>query len=170
MSFDLREVIQGRVWKFGDSVDTDVINPFYRYGSEEEVRKHTMEAYRPEFPTEVRLGDILVAGSNFGCGSARAITVLYTVGISAIVAESLSRLALRNCISLAQPVFIARGITEIVEDGDVLEIDYPSGVVRNTASDKSVQLQKYPPTIEGFFDAGGVLGFAYKRYMEESRA
>lgn len=167
MSFDLNAVIRGRVWKFGDSVDTDVINPFYRYPSEEEVRLHTMEAYRPEFPNEVKQGDILVAGRNFGCGSARPIAVLYSVGIAAIVAESMSRLALRNCISLAQPVFMAPGITSMVDDGEQLEIDYPGGIVRNVKSGAEIALQKYPQAIEGFFAAGGILEFAHKRYVDE---
>lgn len=162
--------MRGRVWKFGDSVDTDIIYPFYRYSSEEEVCLHTMEAYRPEFPKEVRRGDIIVAGRNFGCGSARPITVLFNVGVAAVVADSLSRLALRNAISLAQPVFIANGVTSIVEDGETLEVDYRAGTVRNVSTGADVPLRKYPPTIEGFYEAGGVLEYAYKRYVEEMSA
>ncbi len=88
MSFDLNRRIRGRVWKFGDSIDTDAINPYYRYPTMEELKQHTMEAYRPEFPKEVKPGDIIVAGRNFGCGSRRPGIVLREVGIAAIVAES----------------------------------------------------------------------------------
>ena len=66
MSFDLDKPIKGRVWKFGDSVETDAINPYYQYPTMEELKLHTLEAYRPEFPKEVKRGDILVAGRNFG--------------------------------------------------------------------------------------------------------
>ena len=85
MSFDLDKPIKGRVWKFGDSVETDAINPYYQYPTMEELKLHTLEAYRPEFPKEVKRGDILVAGRNFGCGSSRPGLVLREVGIAAIV-------------------------------------------------------------------------------------
>src|SRR4051812_14312809 len=99
MSVDLNRVIRGRVWKFGDSVDTDSINPYYLYPTMEELKKHTLESYRPEFPKEVKAGDILIAGRNFGCGSSRPGLVLREVGIAAIVVESASRLFLRNNIA-----------------------------------------------------------------------
>jgi len=118
MSLDLNRVVRGRVWKFGDSIETDAINPYYRYPTMEELKLHTMEAYRPEFPQEVKAGDILVAGRNFGCGSSRPGLVLREVGIAAIVAESVARLFLRNSIDRAIPIFIAPGITGIVNDGE----------------------------------------------------
>ena len=96
MAFDLKQVARGRVWKFGDSVETDAINPYYKYPTMEELKQHTMEAYRPEFPREVQRGDILVAGRNFGCGSSRPGVVLMEVGIAAIVVESVSRLFFRD--------------------------------------------------------------------------
>src|SRR5690606_4454618 len=80
MGVDLNRVIRGRVWKFGDSIETDAINPYYRYPTMAELKLHTMEAYRPAFPREVRPGDVLVAGRNFGCGSSRPGLVLREVG------------------------------------------------------------------------------------------
>src|SRR3954463_15716716 len=130
MSFDLDRTIRGRVWKFGDSIETDAINPYYRYPTMEELKQHTMEAYRPEFPQEVKPGDILVAGRNFGCGSSRPGLVLREGGIVAIIAESVARLFLRNSIARAIPIFMAPGITAIVKDGEILEVVYPEGVVR----------------------------------------
>ena len=128
MSFDLdRSRCSGRVWKFGDSVETDAINPYYQYPTMEELKQHTLEAYRPEFPREVKPGDILVAGRNFGCGSSRPGLVLREVGIAAIVVESVSRLFMRNSIARAMPIFMAPGITGIVNDGETLEVDYPNG-------------------------------------------
>ena len=168
MPVDLNRPLRGRVWKFGDSIETDAINPYYRYPTMDELKLHTMEAYRPEFPKEVKPGDILVAGRNFGCGSSRPGLVLREVGIVAIIAESVARLFLRNSIARAVPIFMAPGITSIVNDGETLEIDYPNGVVRNPASGASVELRKFPPLIEEIFSAGGLPEYAYERYIREA--
>lgn len=170
MSVDLNTRLRGRVWKFGDSIETDAINPYYRYPTMEELKQHTMEAYRPEFPKEVKPGDILVAGRNFGCGSSRPGLVLREVGIVAIVAESVARLFLRNSIARAIPIFMAPGITSIVQDGETLELDYPAGLARNCASGAEVKLRKFPPLIEAIFSAGGLPEYAFQRYRREVAA
>jgi 3-isopropylmalate dehydratase small subunit len=126
-----------------------------------------MEAYRPEFPKEVKPGDIVVAGRNFGCGSSRPGLVLREVGIVAIVAESVARLFLRNSIARAIPIFMAPGVTDIIQDGETLEIDYPDGVVRNPATGALVELRKFPPLIEQIFACGGLPEFAFQRYQRE---
>ncbi|MBI1965537.1 MAG: 3-isopropylmalate dehydratase small subunit [Betaproteobacteria bacterium] len=164
----MSQVIRGRVWKFGDSIETDAINPYYRYPTMEELKQHTMEAYRPEFPKQVKPDDIMVAGRNFGCGSSRPGLVLREVGVAAIVAESVARLFLRNSISRAIPIFVAPGVTAIVQDGETLEVDYPQGVVRNAASGKAVALRKFPPMIEKIFECGGLPEFARERYLKEA--
>ncbi len=170
VGFDLNRVIRGRVWKFGDSVESDAINPYYRYPTMEELKQHTMEVYRPEFPREVKPGDILVAGRNFGCGSSRPGLVLREVGIAAIVAESVSRLFLRNSISRAIPIFIAPGISAVAYDGGTLEIDYPRGLVVNIASGAQAAISKYPAAIERIYECGGLLQFARERYLREQAA
>ena len=167
MGFDLNKLIRGKVWKFGDSIETDAINPYYRYPTMEELKQHTMEAYRPEFPKEVKPGDIVVAGRNFGCGSSRPGLVLREVGVAAVIAESVARLFLRNNISRAIPIFMAPGITGIIGDGEILEIDYPAGMVRNPATGKSVELRKFPSMIEDIFRAGGLPEYARMRYERE---
>ena len=168
MGFDLNRVIRGRVWKFGDSIETDAINPYYRSPTMEELKLHTMEAYRPEFPLEVKPGDILVAGRNFGCGSSRPGLVLREVGIAVIIAESVSRLFLRNSIARAIPIFMAPGITGLIADGETLEVDYPRGQVINTVSGKSIAMRKFPPLIEKIFACGGLPEFARERYLAET--
>jgi 3-isopropylmalate dehydratase small subunit len=168
VGFDLKRAIRGRVWKFGDSVESDAINPYYRFPTLEELKQHTLEVYRPEFPREVRPGDIIVAGRNFGCGSSRPGLVLREVGVAAIVAESVSRLFLRNSISRAIPIFVAPGVTGIVEDAETLEVDYPQGVVRNPGSGRTVALRKFPPMIEQIFECGGLPEFARERYLREA--
>ena len=167
MNYNLNQLIKGRVWKFGDAVDTDSINPYYKYSTMEDMKKHTLESFRPEFPKEVKPGDIIVAGRNFGCGSHRPGLVLREVGIAAIVVESASRLFLRNNIALPLPIFIAPGITDLIKDGETLEIDYPKGLVRNPAG-KSVKLHKYPSSIERIFECGGLPQLARQRYLAEA--
>ena len=167
MAFNLKKVMRGRVWKFGDSIETDAINPYYLYPTMEELKLHTMEVYRPEFPKEVKPGDILVAGRNFGCGSSRPGLVLREVGIAAIIAESVARLFLRNSISRAIPIFVAPGISTLINDGDQLEVDYPRGIVSNPLNGKSVALRKYPAAIEEIFECGGLPQFAYERYQRK---
>ena len=170
MGFEINGVIRGKVWKFGDSIETDAINPYYRYPAMEDLKQHTMEAYRPEFAKEVKPGDVLVAGRNFGCGSSRPGIVLREVGITAIVVESVSRLFLRNSIARAIPIFMAPGITGIVDDGGMLEVDYPAGMVRNITTGASVELRKFPPLIEQIFRVGGLPEFARERYLREQAA
>jgi len=170
MGFDFNRVIRGRVWKFGDSIETDAINPYYRYPTMAELKQHTMEVYRPEFPKEVKPGDVMVAGRNFGCGSSRPGLVLREVGIAAIVVESVSRLFMRNSIARAMPIFMAPGITGIVNDGEILEVDYPQGTVRNPATGTSVAIRAFPPLIERIVNAGGLLEFARQRYLAEKNA
>ena len=164
-------VIRGRVWKFGESIDTNIIAPLHvmRKGEIEEIAQHTMAAVRPEFPEEVRAGDILVAGGNFGCGSHRqeANIVLEKVGIRAIVAESVARIFLRTSINLAYPTLVAPGISSLAEDHEELEINYPAGRMRNLRSGRELPLPKYPPSVEEIFKAGGILTLLKERCVRE---
>jgi len=170
MEFEINRVLRGRVWKFGDSIETDAINPYYLYPTMEELKLHTMEAYRPEFAKEVQPGDILVAGRNFGCGSSRPGLVLREVGIVAIVAESVSRLFLRNSVARAIPIFMAPGITQIIQDGEELIVDYPAGRVSNAATRATIAMRKFPPLIEQIYRVGGLPQFARERYLREQAA
>jgi 3-isopropylmalate dehydratase small subunit len=167
VGFDLNLVIRGRVWKFGDFIDTDAISPSENFPTMEELKKHTMESYRPEFPKEVQPGDIIVAGRNFGCGSSRPGHVLREVGIVAIVVESTTALFLRNSVSRAIPIFIVPGITGLIDDKQTLEIDYLTGEVRNAASGTTLQIRKFPPLIENIYKSGGLPEFARERYLAE---
>jgi 3-isopropylmalate dehydratase small subunit len=170
LGYDLNQKLHGRVWKFGDSVESDAINPYYRYPTMEELKQHTMEVYRPEFPQQVQPGDIIVAGRNFGCGSSRPGLVLREVGIAVILVESVSRLYLRNNIARGIPIFMAPGITGIVQDGQDLDVDYQAGVARNSATGACVLVRKFPPLIERIFAAGGLPEVARARYLAETAA
>jgi 3-isopropylmalate/(R)-2-methylmalate dehydratase small subunit len=170
VGYDLDQRLQGRVWKFGDSIESDAINPYYKYPAMADLKQHTMEAYRPEFPQQVRPGDIIVAGRNFGCGSSRPGLVLREVGIAVILAESVSRLYLRNNIARGIPIFMAPGITGIVEDGDQIDVDYKAGIARNSGTGGSVAIRKFPPLIERIFAAGGLPEVARARFLAETQA
>ena len=170
MGYDLNQRLRGRVWKFGDSAESDAINPYYKYPKMEDLKQHTMEAYRPEFPQFVQPGDIIVAGRNFGCGSSRPGLVLREVGIAVILVESVSRLYLRNSIARGIPIFLAPGITHIIEDGQQLDVDYNSGIARNADTGASVAIRKFPPLIERIFAAGGLPEVARARYLAETGA
>ncbi len=135
MSFDLNPIARGRVWKFGDSVETDAINPVLPLSDDGRAEAaHAWKCIGRSFQKQVKTGDILVAGRNFGCGSSRPGLVLREVGIAAIIVESVARLFMRNSVARAMPIFVAPGITGIVQDGETLEVDYPQGIVRNVAT------------------------------------
>jgi 3-isopropylmalate/(R)-2-methylmalate dehydratase small subunit len=170
MGYDLNQRLRGRVWKFGDSVESDAINPYYKYPKMEDLKQHTMEAYRPEFSQLVQPGDIIVAGRNFGCGSSRPGLVLREVGIVVILLESVARLFLRNSIARGIPIFLAPGITDIIEDGQQLDVDYSNAIARNAATGASVTIRKFPPLIERIFAAGGLPEVARARYLAETGA
>ena len=156
-----KRVIKGGALKFGDSVNTDVIAParWMREGMEV-LRLHTMEAIMPNFYKDVQPGDIIVAGRDFGCGSHRgsATSIMKVLGVSAIVAESVGRIYFRNCIALGIPVFSAAGITEMVEEGDALEITIDEGsvIIKNTSKGKELSAPPLPETMANILEAGGM--------------
>lgn len=165
------KTIQGRVIKFGDYVNTDVIAPnrWHRDGMEI-LRLHTMEAIRPDFYKAVKSGDIIVAGKNFGCGSHResATAIMKFLGVSAIAADSVARLYYRNGIAFGIPIFGINGISQIFEEGDEMEIVMGPGgiVVRNIGSGRSLSGPAIPDTMAQIMEAGGVYPLLKKRIAE----
>jgi len=163
-----KRVLKGKALKFGDSVNTDVIAPgrWMREGMEV-LRLHTMEAIRPDFYKDVQPGDIIIAGRDFGCGSHRgaATSIMKLLGVSAIVAESVGRIYFRNCIALGIPIFSASGITEMVEEGDALEITIDEGsvVIKNTSKGKEMSAPPLPETMANILEAGGMYALLKQR-------
>jgi len=132
--------LSGRAWTFGDDVDTDQIVPGrYLDASSEEQSRHVFEASCPEFLKEFTAGTILVAGSNFGCGSSResAAEVLKHLGVAAVVATSFARIFFRNAIAIGLPVLECPGASEEVRRGDEIEVDFEHARVSNLASGAS---------------------------------
>ena len=158
--------IRGRAFVFGDNIDTDIIAPgnTISFGlgdafEEEDVKKNAFKALRPEFYKQVRVGDVLVAGSNFGLGSHRepANKALYTLGFRAVICESAARLFFRNAVAIGFHVFQVRGITSFVKEGDELEIDIEGSRIRNLTQRAELAMEPYSPLVRSIVERGGIL-------------
>jgi 3-isopropylmalate dehydratase small subunit len=152
--------LKGRVWKFDDHVNTDLIAPGqYLDAPIDEVVKHVFENVRPEFVKDVQNGDIIIAGKNFGCGSSRenAPEALKKAGIRCIVAESFARIFFRNAITIGLPVVICHDILSSFNDGDVAEIDMRQAVIKNLATGIEVLGDVFPNEILSIVESGGML-------------
>jgi 3-isopropylmalate/(R)-2-methylmalate dehydratase small subunit len=150
--------IQGRVWKFGHDINTDLVIPgFAIFMSADEQPRHCFSANRPGWVDEVQEGDVLLAGRNFGVGSGRPIgEVFVRLGIKAVVAESFNGLGLRNCVNVGLPSLPCPGILDVFDEGDIAEVDAVSGAVCNLTSGVDIAGNPLPPAIQEIVAAGGV--------------
>jgi len=151
-----------RVWKFGDDIDTDQIVPG-RYSpymtSDADLPKYAFIEFRPEFPKEVRPGDVIVAEDNFGCGSSReyAPLALKRCGIAAIVANSFARIFFRNAINLGIPLFEDPAAVQALNDGDVVELDAAAG--RITVGGRNIELRPQTRFVQDILAAGTIADY-----------
>ncbi|MDK2948337.1 3-isopropylmalate dehydratase small subunit [Methanolobus sediminis] len=154
--------MSGRVWKFGDDVDTDAVIPgrYLIMNTPEELAAHAFEGVRPEFPKEVKEGDIIVAGNNFGCGSSRehAPIALKGTKISCVIAKSFARIFFRNSINIGVALLECPD-TDRIEDGDQLDVDFASGVIKNVTKGEQYQATPLPDFVRGIMDAGGLIEY-----------
>ena len=151
---------RGKVWKFGNNVDTDVITPGkHLYLPMPELAKHAIEVLDPTFGKEAKPGDLLVAGRNFGCGSSReqAPRVLTHLGIGCVRAESFARIFYRNAIAIGLPVLAVPGLWEATEPGDLVAVDLASGAVENETRAKSFRGRPIPARMLAVLAEGGIL-------------
>lgn len=151
----------GKVWTFGDDVDTDVIIPamYLNTSDPAELAAHVMEGAGTDFAASVAKGDIIVAGKNFGCGSSRehAPIALKAAGISAVVAGSFARIFYRNSFNIGLPIFEAPGIIESIKQGDELEVDADTGSIRNLTSKKDFTAKPIPGFMRDLIEKGGLV-------------
>lgn len=149
---------QGKVIRYGDNVDTDVIIParYLNSSCAKELASHCMEDIDSEFLSKVKPGDIIVADQNFGCGSSRehAPMVIKENGISAVIAKSFARIFYRNAINIGLPIIESDIETS---EGDELEIDFDAGVIHNLTTGVSASFAPFPPFLQGIISAGGLL-------------
>lgn len=169
------ENIKGRVWKFGDNINTDLIMPGFVLKTRpaltyEAVKKYVMSSNRPGWAEQVRLGDIIVGGRNFGCGSSRvAAKPLIALGISCVLAESLARIFFRNSISSGLPVLNAPGISSFCREGDLLEVIIATGEIKNLSTGKMTNAESFPedsPPMQ-VLEAGGIMALLEKEYLRK---
>ena len=159
----------GRAWKFNDDIDTDAIIPgrYLVINEPRELAEHLFEGVRPEMEAEVKEGDYVVAGENFGCGSSRehAPLALKGAGIKAVVAKSFARIFFRNAINIGLPLFICPDVDEIA-DGSEIEIDMARGIIEDRSSQKSYQTTPLPDFLQEIVEAGGLVEYTRRQVSE----
>ncbi|NNN19382.1 MAG: 3-isopropylmalate dehydratase small subunit [Acidimicrobiaceae bacterium] len=161
---------RGRCWKFGDNIPTDqMVRSDRAIGSMDDMRKHVLENLNPAFARDVQPGDILVAGRHFGQSSGRAVApkALQATGIGGLVVDSAARLFYRNCYEIGLPLLQCPGITAGVDDGDILAVDFESGIITNERSNVSLQGEAIPPFLMDMLRAGGLIPMAGRLAEEE---
>lgn len=153
----------GRAWKYGDDINTDVIYPgryTYKRLSPEEMAGHALEDLDPEFAKNVKEGDYLVAGKNFGMGSSReqAAACLKYAGIKAVIAKSFARIYYRNAINFGLPAITID--TERIDDGDEIDVNLEKGVVINRTKGEEYRFPPFPENVMKIIEAGGLIEYA----------
>jgi 3-isopropylmalate/(R)-2-methylmalate dehydratase small subunit len=157
--------LQGKVWKFGENIDTDLIIAarYLNTSNPIELAKHVMEDADPSFVSKMSIGDIIVAGENFGCGSSRehAPIAIKAAGISAVIAPTFARIFYRNAFNMGLPIFELKEADEI-NDGDTIRVDMEKGEVINITQSKTYKFTPIPDFMQSLVDAGGLIEFAKK--------
>ncbi len=153
--------VKGKVIKYGDNVDTDIIIParYLNTSDHAELASHCMEDLDTTFVTRVEKGDIMVAGQNFGCGSSRehAPIAIKASGISLVIAKSFARIFYRNSINIGLPIIECPEAAEDISEGDILEVDCGRGVIRNITTGKTYETLPFPDFIQGIIEDGGLI-------------
>lgn len=157
------ESAKGKVYKYGDNVDTDVIIPARYLNSSDpnELATHCMEDIDKDFVKKVEKGDIIVARKNFGCGSSRehAPIAIKASGVSCVIAETFARIFYRNSINIGLPIIECKEASEEINAGDEVEVDFESGLIKDITTGKEYEGQSFPPFMQKLIDAGGLVNY-----------
>ncbi len=157
------EVLNGKVWNFGDNIDTDLIIAarYLNSSDPEHLAKFVMEDADPDFPQKVQKGDIIVAGENFGCGSSRehAPIALKAAGVSAVIAKSFARIFYRNAFNMGLPIFELNESDEIKE-GSSVQIDMDAGTIKDQSTNKEYKFTPIPEFMQELIATGGLINYA----------
>ena len=152
---------QGLVFKYPDNVDTDVIIParYLNTSDAKELAKHCMEDIDTEFVKQVKTGDVMVAGWNFGCGSSRehAPLVIKTCGTGCVIAKSFARIFYRNAINIGLPILECEQAAEEISAGDEVSVDFDTGLITDITTGKTYQAEPFPEFIQNIIQKGGLL-------------
>ena len=159
--------LKGRIWKFGENINTDEIIParYLNTSVPSELAAHCMEDADPEFPKKVRKGDIIVAGRNFGCGSSRehAPIALKAAGVSCVIAGSFARIFYRNSFNMGLPILECPDAFESVQEGDVLAIQLETGTITAEKDGRVLQAQPVPEFMQSLLSVGGLMNYVKKK-------
>jgi len=164
--------IRGRVWRFGDDVDTDAIIParYLNISDAGELARHCMEAADAAFAGQVRPGDMIIAGKNFGCGSSRehAPLAIKAAGVSCVIAAGFARIFYRNAFNIGLPILESLEAAEVCRQGDEMEVDLGTGEIRNMTRDRTLIARSIPPFMQELIKDGGLIKHIAKRLQERS--
>lgn len=153
----------GKIFKYGDNVDTDVIIPARYLNSfdPKELASHCMEDIDPEFVNQVSAGDIIVGGKNFGCGSSRehAPLSIKTCGVSCVIAKSFARIFYRNSINIGFPILECEEAVDDIEAGHEVEVDFATGIIYNKTNGNQYQSQAFPPFLQKMIELDGLVNY-----------
>ncbi len=159
---------EGRVFRYGDNVDTDVIIParYLNSSDKDDLRKHCMEDIDPEFVKNVQQGDIIVAGKNFGCGSSRehAPIAIKASGVSCVIASTFARIFFRNSINIGLPILECPEAADEIKAGDVLSVDFSTGEITDRTTGKTYKAEPFPPFMQRLIENGGLIGYIKENY------
>ena len=154
---------EGKVFKFGDNVDTDVIIParYLNSSDPKELALHCMEDIDKEFVNKVSAGDIIVAEKNFGCGSSRehAPIAIKAAGVSCVIAETFARIFYRNAINIGLPIIECKEAALEIKAGDEVEVNFDTCVITDKTTGKSFQGQAFPPFMQKIIDCEGLVNY-----------
>ncbi len=160
----------GKVWKFGNDIDTDAIIParYLNTSDPGELAKHCMEDADPEFPHKVSPGDIIIAGKNFGCGSSRehAPIAIKAAKVSCVIAPSFARIFYRNAINIGLPIFECAEAARDISGGDKVQVDAVSGEIKNLSTGKTYQAVPFPGFMQELIDEGGLMKYVQKKVKQ----
>ena len=167
----MQKVLKGKAFVYGANIDTDQIYPgrFLDLTEPDQIGKHALEGADPNFVKEVQPGDLLVASTNFGCGSSHehAAITLKSAGVGAILADSFGRIFYRNVINLGVPLIVCPGISKIVKRGDALSVDMTTGKVVNETTGASAEAQPLSEYVLNILESGGIKPMIKKQYGQE---
>ena len=162
--------IDGKVWTFGDNIDTDLIIAarYLNSSDPQHLAKYVMEDADPSFASKVQKGDVIVAGENFGCGSSRehAPIALKAAGVSAIIAPTFARIFYRNAFNMGLPIFELPQSAEITE-GDEVSVDLDNGTITNNTTNKKYKFTPIPEFMQELISCGGLMEFAEKEAKQK---
>jgi 3-isopropylmalate/(R)-2-methylmalate dehydratase small subunit len=154
-------IFKGKIWKFGDNIDTDAIIParYLNTSDPKELAKHCMEDADPAFMTKMKPGDMIVGGENFGCGSSRehAPIAIKAAGISCVVAKSFARIFYRNAFNMGLPIFESRDLFDAVAEGGKITLDGAKGKITVDGTDQKFSISPIPPFMEQLIADGGLM-------------